>query len=66
MNLTLNEVLDQIRKWKKEANNHRNDGWTMAHYQEFLKRIRMAARNDEEKEFSPPDPGLSQDEKFGF
>ncbi len=66
MNLTLNEILSQIQKWKIEVNSPNSDGWTKEHYRGFLKRIRAAAVDKEKVRFSSSDPGLAQDEKFGF
>jgi len=44
-NLTLDEIMTQITKWKIEAVSPYNDGWTRQHYQERLDHIRSILNN---------------------
>ena len=37
---TLNEILNTIRRWKLEANDHHNDGWVMQGYKDKLQQVR--------------------------
>jgi len=36
----LEELLDQINKWRIEAGSPYNDGWTQQHYQRMLEEVR--------------------------
>ena len=56
---SLNEIINQIRKWKVEVHSHWNDGWTKAHYMIQLEKIRDELDDDP---YEIPDiHGLVQD-----
>ena len=38
-NVSLNEMIEQIRLWQRETDNFRNDSWTQEAYQDKLKTL---------------------------
>ena len=61
---SLDEMINQIRKWKVEVHSHWNDGWTKAHYMIQLNKLRDELK--EEPYEIPHIPGLAQDDEFNF
>jgi hypothetical protein len=61
---SLNEIINQIRKWKLEVHSHRNDGWTKAHYMIQLEKLREELKGEPYK--IPHIPGLTADDEFNF
>ena len=51
---SLNEIINQIRKWQIEVNSERNDGWTRAHYMIQLNKIRDALAPEPYKIYDVP------------
>jgi hypothetical protein len=62
----LEQILDVILAWKIEAVSGHNDGMVRQHYISKLAEVRAAASWPAPKKPQPRDPGLAQDEEFGF
>ena len=66
MKPSLNQILERIQMWHIEAESGYNDGWTKQHYRDMLARIRKAVGKASPEIVIPDDPGLAQDDEFGF
>lgn len=64
--VNLQEILDTILEWKVQVISDHNDGNMKEYYLSLLRRVNEASHWPTPRKPQPRDPGLVQDEEFGF